>query len=232
MGLVDRDPRAVLLTERDDLVERGKITFHREHPVDHDELARFGWRLDEEAAQGLDVVVVEAMDVGVRQTAAVDDAGVVELVGEDHVPAAGQAADHTEIRLEAGREDQGRFLVTEVCELALELLVHGQRTVQESASGAARPPRSRGRLGGLDHPGVVGVAEVVVRPGHHQFVAVDVDRVRGRTRDGLEVRVQSGGMASRARVKWRVLSKTSTAARRGTVAECASGFMGIDPGVV
>ena len=56
--------------------------------------------------QGVGVGVGVAHDLGPRQAAAVDEAGVVELVREDHVAAPDERRDRADVGLEAGREHQ------------------------------------------------------------------------------------------------------------------------------
>src|SRR3712207_8755380 len=54
----------------------------------------------------LEVAVVVDERVGAGQPAAVDDARVVELVGEDHVALAREGGDHARVREVAGAEQQ------------------------------------------------------------------------------------------------------------------------------
>ena len=60
VGLVDHQPRAVLLAERDDLRQRGDIALHRVDAVDHDEdAAAVLLRLRELLLEQVEPVVTE-----------------------------------------------------------------------------------------------------------------------------------------------------------------------------
>src|SRR5207247_9448659 len=66
----------------------------------------------------------------------VDERCMVELVEEHHIGTADEARNHAEIGLIAGREDEARFLVEELCQLGFELFVEIEGAVEEAAAGA------------------------------------------------------------------------------------------------
>ena len=88
--------------------ERREVAVHREHGVGDD---------DRLAAAGTAQPARERVEVGVRvddrlrarEAAAVDDRGVVERVGEDHLAAAGQRGDHAGVGEEARAEQHARL---------------------------------------------------------------------------------------------------------------------------
>ena len=111
----------------------------------------------------LDVVVAVDEDLGPREPAAVDDRGVVELVGEDDLAGARERAHDAEVREVARAEQQRGLGALERGELLLEAAVDGHRARHEARGSGADAPAHR-RVGGrLLHARVVGEPEVVVR---------------------------------------------------------------------
>ena len=82
MRLVDDEHGAVAAREADQLDQRGDIAVHREDAVGDDQLGAIAGLL-EAVCEVLGVAVAIDERVGAGEPAAVDDAGVVELVGED-----------------------------------------------------------------------------------------------------------------------------------------------------
>ena len=78
-------------------------------------------------ARGVDVLVREHLDRRAAQAAAVDDAGVVQLVGHDDVVLAEDGGDGARVRREAALEDDDRLGLLELGEPALELHVDRHR---------------------------------------------------------------------------------------------------------
>ena len=89
--LVDHQPAAVVAGQPHQVLQRGDVAVHREDAVGDDQRAAAP-RLAQPPGQVLDVAVAVDEGLGPRQPAAVDDAGVVELVGEDDACRAGASA--------------------------------------------------------------------------------------------------------------------------------------------
>jgi hypothetical protein len=81
--------------------------------------------------------VIEALGFAVGKLRPVDDRGVIEFVEVDHISAAHQAGDESQVGGVAGREDEAGFLPQELGEGALQLLVQIQGAVEEAAASAA-----------------------------------------------------------------------------------------------
>ena len=79
------------LGELDELGQRGDVAVHREDAVGDDQRAAALGLTGDPPGEVLDVAVVVDERLGAREPAAVDDRGVVELVGEDHVAPRGPA---------------------------------------------------------------------------------------------------------------------------------------------
>ena len=88
------------------LLERRDVAVHREDRVGDDQRAAPPRACAQAPGEVLDVAVVVDEDLGARQPAAVDDRGVVELVGEDDVAAAGERGDDAGVGQVARAEQQ------------------------------------------------------------------------------------------------------------------------------
>ena len=65
--------------------QRAEVAVHAEHAVGDEQLALRRRQLRDDAPRGGDVLVRKHLDRRAAQTAAVDDAGVIQLVGDDDV---------------------------------------------------------------------------------------------------------------------------------------------------
>ncbi|MNX87941.1 hypothetical protein D3C86_1198950 [compost metagenome] len=163
VGVIDHDDGLVLLGDLDDVRQRRDVPVHREDAVGDDQgAAVVALDLVEHPAQVRHVLVLEDGDLGAAQAAAVDDARVVELVGDDHVLLAEHRRDRPRVGREARLEDQGGFGVLEGRDLGLELhvLAHGARDGADRARTCAE--LVDGLVGRLHEPGVGRQAQVVV----------------------------------------------------------------------
>ena len=132
---------------------------------------------------GLSELVLEVVEVAVpetdgltgREAASVDHARMIELVDEHRIIPSHQGRDDPQIRLEAGREDERRFLPGQLREPMLDPLVQLRIAIEEPAPRASGPVLRRRRLGGRDDARVVTQAEVVVGSDHHPALSVDDD---------------------------------------------------------
>ncbi len=112
MGLVDHQPAAVVTGQPRQLPQRRQVAVHREDPVGDDQRgAPLG--LAQPPGEVLDVAVAVDEGLGPGEATAVDDAGVVELVGEDRLARPGEGRDRAGIRQVAGAEEQRRLVSLE-----------------------------------------------------------------------------------------------------------------------
>jgi hypothetical protein len=176
VGVVHHQARAVAVLEFHDLGKRRQVALHREHAVDDDDLAFVGGGVLELLLQVVHVVVAILEVLAEAEAAAVDDAGVVQAVEERQVAAFEQAGQDAQVDLETGGEHEHGFALHELGQSLLELHVDVQGSVEQSRSGTAGAVVSQGLGCGLLDLRVVGQAEVVVRPEHHQRVALVEDR--------------------------------------------------------
>ena len=108
--------------------QRPEVAVHAEHAVGDEQLAlaRRGSSC-EDASRGVDVLVREHLDRGAAQAAAVDDAGVVQLVGDDDVVLGQDRGDGAGVGGEAALEHDAASVCLNVGEPALELHVDRHR---------------------------------------------------------------------------------------------------------
>ncbi len=109
-----------------------------------------------------DVFVAEDFDPGAGEARAVDDAGVVELVGEDEVFFAEDGGDGAGVGGEAGLEDDAGFDAFEAGDFFFELHVDAHGAGDGADGAGANAVLLRGGDGGFAEFGVVAEAEVVV----------------------------------------------------------------------
>jgi hypothetical protein len=138
------------------------------------------------------VVVIEAAHLTQRQQAAVDYAGVIVLVGHDHIPAPDQARDHAQVDLKAGAKNQRRRLVHERRQSPLQFLVQSQGAVEEARTGAGGAVAPGGLDGRLAHARIGRQPEVVVGADHQNTPAPDHHLGALGVLQRQEVRVQPG----------------------------------------
>jgi hypothetical protein len=167
-------------------------SLHREHAVGDDDLPRLGVGALEQRLEVRHVVVPVALLLGEPQPDAVHQRGMVLPVGEDDVVAAEDGGHGGHVGLESGGAGERRLAVEELGQARLQLLVQGQRSVQQAAPRAGGPETTDGLERSLLHPRVTGEAEVVVGADHDHPAALDVDLgAPVRCLDGAEVRVEA-----------------------------------------
>ena len=173
MRVVEHDERVVSSGELEERRQRRDGPVHAEDAVGDDHPLRRPAASAQQRIERVEVeVAVDANGRG-REPGAVDDAGVVQGVAEDHVLGSRQGCDHADVARKAGPEEKRGFGALELGELALELAVDvgvpGERT--RSAAPGAVP--GRGLVGRLDDARVGGEAEVVVRAEEQPLAALD-----------------------------------------------------------
>ena len=214
---------------RDDRRKRREVTVHAEDRVGDDQSPR-GAALPRArpyariaGLQGVGVRVGVADDLGPGQATTVDQAGVVQLVREDHVASSHQRRDRPDVGLEAGGEDQGVLAVLERRDALLQPAVQLEAAGDQSRRTGARaellerrprarrrrPDRWRGR-GSCSRPAAGGAPRSISTSGsggapavgeHPQEVAVaqlaERPRAATRTRPGRSRGHRAGGHGRR-----------------------------------
>ena len=169
--VVDHHAHVVAPRERDDLLQRRDVAVHREHAVGHDQ-RRAAVRVAQAPGEVVDVGVAVDERLGARQPAAVDDRGVVELVGEDDLAAAGERRHHAEVGQVARAEQQRALRALELRQPLLQAPVQRHVARHQARRARAHAPAHRRVGGGLAHARVVGQPEVVVGAQQQDGLAV------------------------------------------------------------
>src|SRR2546422_7382275 len=106
VGIVHHHDAPVLFGQCDKLREWGDVPVHRKDAGGDQELAALAaFELLQSFFAGLDVLVGKDFDLGAGEPAAVDDGGVVELVGDNHVVASEDGLNRAGVGRKTGLKD-------------------------------------------------------------------------------------------------------------------------------
>ena len=176
VGVVHHDQRVVLVSEVADALQVRDIPVHGEHAVGGDELDPAALSLLQLGVEVVHIVVLIAEPLGLAETDAVDDGGVVELVGDDGVLGPQDGLEEAAVGVEAGGVEDGVLHAHEPGDPRFQLLVDVLGAADEPDGGEAEAPLVVGGLGGGDEVRVVGEAQVVVGAHvHHALSQRGVD---------------------------------------------------------
>ena len=139
------------------------VAVHREDAVRDGEAAAVFAAKTELAVEVRKVAVPVDEDIRAREAAAVDDGGVVQLVGENGVPLPDERGDRPHVRHVARAVDERGLRSLEARERRLQRDVGRLRAGREARTARARAPGARRRGGGLRDARVAREVEVVVR---------------------------------------------------------------------
>ena len=173
MGFVDHDERFILLGQGHDLGQLGHVAFHREDAIRHDQADRSVRELLELGFQvgHVGVFVAGFLHALGDKTAAVNDGGVVQFVGNDNALGAAGDRDGALVGAPAGNVSQAGFRLQEGSDLLLKLSVDVKSAADETDGSGAGAVLVDTRLAGFLDLGKIGEAEVVVG-GHDHGAAV------------------------------------------------------------
>ena len=190
MAVVHHDQGAVLLGDVADLGQLGDVAVHAEDAVRDDELEAGPGPL-RRLELGLEighvaVLVAEALRLG--EPDAVDEGGVVQLVGDDGVVLAHQGLEDGAVGVEAAGVELGVLHAEEFGQPGFQLGVDVLLPADEPHGGHAEAVGVHDVLGGLAQGRMVGQAQVVVRAEADHLLAVrDHLRLLGRGDGALDL---------------------------------------------
>ena len=130
-------------------------------------------QLSDDAARGVDIAMGKDFDRGPAQPGAVDDAGVVQLIGNDEVVFRQNGGDGSGICRKAALKHDRRFRLLELGEPPLELHVDLHRAGDRAHRAGADAELLQRRERSLLQPGMGRQPEVVVRREVDDLAAVD-----------------------------------------------------------
>ncbi len=143
--------------------ERGGVAVHAEEGLGDEQPAARRPRLVEEACGTVRVSV--GIDGYSRpgEAAAIDDAGMVEGVGDDDVLGSGQCGQDAEVGLIARGEDECSLAAEKPGQRLLEQAVRGEVAGDQAGGGGTEAVAGGGGGGGGGQGRVLGQAEIVIR---------------------------------------------------------------------
>ena len=193
VAVVHHDQSAVFVGQVADALQVGDEAVHGEDTVGGDQLDAAVFGLFQLGLQVFHVVVLIAQSLGFAQADAVDDGGVVQLVGNDGVLRAEQRLEQAAVGVEAGRIEDGVVHTQELADLVFQFLVQFLCAADEADGGQAVAPLVIAVLGRLDHFRVVGQAQIVVGAHIHHIVSLGgVDAGALRSGDKAFVLIGAG----------------------------------------
>ena len=165
--VVHHDARAVFFCKRYDFGQLAYVAAHAENSVGDYELAVGIRRGGQLCFKVRHVAVGVSYKLGVAESAAVINAGMVFAVAENYVVASRYAGNNAEIALKARAESDGILLAQKVGKLAFERNMNIHGAVEKTAAAASRAVFVKRSFPRLRHLGVGGQPEIVVGAQHY-----------------------------------------------------------------
>ena len=162
MRLIDHQQGFVLLSQADNIFQRGQVPVHRKDRLGQDQLTPRRWTAGELALQVFGVTVIVNQNLSTRQTAAVDQAGVIQRVAENCVAGASQRRDRAEIGLIPGGKNQRSFAALKTRQVALQISIKLQVAADQPRPGRAAAIVFHRLKRGLLQPLIGSQSEVVI----------------------------------------------------------------------
>jgi len=161
--VVHHDHRIVLVGQVTYLVQLGEVAVHREDAIGCDKPVSRRCRLLQFRFQISHVAVAVAESLSFRKPDSIDDAGMVQFIGDDGVFGIEQCLKQAAVGIEAGTIEDSVFRAQKRTDPLFKLLVDGLRTADESNASEAVTPVVQRLLRGLDHRRMIGKAKIIVR---------------------------------------------------------------------
>ena len=162
VGVVHHDHGIVLVGQVAYPIQLGEVAVHRENAIGCDEAVPRRLRFHELLFEIAHVAVPVAESLSFRQPDPVDDAGMVQLVGDDRVFRIQQRFKQTAVGIETGAVKDGVFRAEKFADFFFKLLVDRLRPADESHAGEAIAPVFQCLLRGPHHRRMIRQAQVVV----------------------------------------------------------------------
>ena len=174
----------------------GDVAIHRKHAVGGDQFEASAGRgrfvqLRFEIGH---VVVAIAKSLGFAEPDAVDDAGVIQLVGDDCVLGSEKRFEQSAVGVEARAIEDRVFRAEKLAELRFQLLVRRLGAADEPHRGQAVAPAIERRMGSLNDLGMLGQPEIIVGAHVEHFASLaDADMRILRRRDHALALIRARG---------------------------------------
>ncbi len=161
MGIVEQQQGIEAFAQGQQGGDVDEVAVHAEHGIADHELAPCGAGGQGRLQRG-EVCMRVAVDGGARQARTVDQAGMVECVGEQRIALAHQRGNDAGVGGIARVEVQGPGQLHEGRQIVLQCVVGGTVAADQGRAARAHAEGVRGFTGGLGQRGVAGQAQVVV----------------------------------------------------------------------
>ena len=162
MGIIHVNQSVILLCKVANLIQLRYEAVHGKDAVGGYEPCPVTLRFFQDRFQFVHVAVGIAETLRLAETDAVNDGGVVELIGNDCIFRTEQSFKEAAVGVEAGGVEDGVVHLQESGNLILQLLVDGLRTADEPDGTESEPPLFDTLFRRPDQLGMVCQAEVVV----------------------------------------------------------------------
>ena len=174
MAVVHHHQGVVLVRQAAHALQVADNAIHGEHPVSGDELDTGSGliRRLQLGLQVLHIVVLIAVALGFAQAHAIDDRGMVQLVADHGVLRGKQGLKQPPIGVKAGGIENGVVRAQKAGDFLLQGLMDVLGAADEPHGGQAIALFVIGLLGGLNEPGAVAQAQVVVGAHAQQLPAI------------------------------------------------------------
>ena len=163
VGVIDHEHDIILAGDCVDLVQGGDVAVHGEDAIgDAQGTAVGAFIFFNLCLQVCGIGMGETHDAGAGQARAVDDAGVIQFVGEDDIFLADQGRDGGAVGAETGLEGDGGFNALEGSDAPFQFLVQADGTGDGTHRARSDAVLIDGVLGRLAHAGIVRQSKIVV----------------------------------------------------------------------
>src|SRR5215469_1137390 len=172
--IVDHHDAVVLVGEVAQFWQWRDIAFHGENAVGDEKLVAvpvLGFFEDASAIR--DVLMLEDFDGGLGKTAAIDDRGVIQLVGDNQIFFAQDRRNGAGIGRESGLKDDAGFCPFEARDLLFEFHVNLHSADDAAHCARADAVFADGVYGSAAKLGMGGEPKIIVRAEVDDFLAID-----------------------------------------------------------
>ena len=191
MGFVDIHDGAVFLCSFNHGRQVSHVTRHAEDTIHDNEASRVLRNTLEAVAKRLNGVVAVGNQLSGSNLTTLDDRSVILPVTENDILILCQGRKRPLIGKESGGEEQRALPSKKGGQCLLEFVVERDCSIQQSGTGATGTKFSGRFTSGLDDPGILSQAEVVVRPDHDLLLTITDHMIAITLLNAAEVGIES-----------------------------------------
>ncbi len=163
MRVVDHNHRIVLVGQLANGRQVGNRSIHGENSIGCDQSEPRSFCLLKFAAEIVHGIVLVAQSLSFAQPDAIDDAGVVEFIGDDCIFGSEDRFKESAVGVPAGVVEDRIFLANELADLGLEVFMDRLRAADEADRSQSISPAVERIGGGLTNARMLRESEIVIR---------------------------------------------------------------------